>query len=45
MESELLDSTAIFRASAEVSELEWAEPMAVARLSRVNARPPRRALT
>jgi 8-oxo-dGTP diphosphatase len=44
METELLDSTAIFRASAEVSAVDWVEPTAVGQLSRLNARLLRRAL-
>lgn len=38
MQAELLDSTASFRASAEVSEVAWAEPTAVSRLNPLNAR-------
>jgi 8-oxo-dGTP diphosphatase len=38
MEAALLDPLTAFRASAEVSELAWAEPSDVARLSRFNAR-------
>jgi 8-oxo-dGTP diphosphatase len=44
MEAALLDPLTAFRASAEVSELAWAEPNDVARLSRFNARLLRRAL-
>jgi ADP-ribose pyrophosphatase YjhB (NUDIX family) len=44
METELLDSTANFRASAEVSAVDWVEPGAVGKLSRLNARLLRRAL-
>jgi ADP-ribose pyrophosphatase YjhB (NUDIX family) len=44
METELLDSTAEFRASAEVSEVEWVEPAAVGALSHMNARLLRRGL-
>jgi ADP-ribose pyrophosphatase YjhB (NUDIX family) len=38
MQTELLDSTENFRASAEVSEVAWAEPTAVSRLNPLNAR-------
>jgi hypothetical protein len=38
MHTELLDSTENFRASAEVSEVAWAEPTAVSRLNPLNAR-------
>src|SRR5207302_11272972 len=44
METELLDPTGMFRASAEVSEVDWVEPTAVGQLSRLNARLLRRAL-
>src|SRR5438105_906904 len=44
MQTELLDSTTTFRASAEVSEVDWVEPAAVGQLSRLNARLLRRAL-
>jgi 8-oxo-dGTP diphosphatase len=44
MQTELLDSTAMFRASAEVSAVDWVEPTAVGQLSRLNARLLRRAL-
>jgi 8-oxo-dGTP diphosphatase len=44
METALLDSLTAFRASAEVSELAWAEPGEVGQLSRFNARLLRRAL-
>ncbi len=44
MQTELLDSTTAFRASHEVSEVAWAEPTDVGRLSRTNARLLRRAL-
>jgi ADP-ribose pyrophosphatase YjhB (NUDIX family) len=44
METELLDSTAKFRASAEVSAVDWVEPTAVGALSGMNARLLRRAL-
>jgi 8-oxo-dGTP pyrophosphatase MutT (NUDIX family) len=44
MDTQLLDSTSAFRASAEVSDLAWAEPNEVGRLSPVNARLIRRAL-
>ena len=38
MDTQLLDATTEFRASAEVSEVAWVEPSDVGRLSRVNAR-------
>ena len=38
MDTQLLDATSEFRASAEVSEVAWVEPSDVGRLSRVNAR-------
>jgi ADP-ribose pyrophosphatase YjhB (NUDIX family) len=44
METQLLDSMSAFRASAEVSDVAWAEPSEVGRLSPVNARLLRRAL-
>ena len=44
MDTQLLDATSAFRASAEVSEVAWVEPSDVGRLSRVNARLLRRAL-
>jgi ADP-ribose pyrophosphatase YjhB (NUDIX family) len=44
MQTELLDPTASFRASAEVSEIAWAEPHKVGGLSKINARLLRRAL-
>jgi 8-oxo-dGTP diphosphatase len=44
LEAELLDPTASFRASAEVSEVAWVEPTAVEQLSPLNARLLRRAL-
>ena len=44
MDTELLDATSHFRASAEVSELAWVEPGDVRRLSPINARLLRRAL-
>jgi 8-oxo-dGTP diphosphatase len=44
METALLDSWTAFRASAEVSEVAWAEPGDVRRISGVNARLLRRAL-
>ena len=44
MDTQLLDATSEFRASAEVSEVAWVEPSDVGRLSRVNARLLRRAL-
>jgi ADP-ribose pyrophosphatase YjhB (NUDIX family) len=44
METELLDPTAGFQASAEVSEIAWAEPHQVGGLSRMNASLLRRAL-
>ena len=37
MEADLLDSTASFRASAEVSECAWMEPKAVGQLKPLNA--------
>ncbi len=45
MDTQLLDATSEFRASAEVSEVAWVEPSDVGRLSRMNARLLRRALT
>lgn len=45
MDTQLLDATSEFRASAEVSEVAWVEPSDVGRLSRVNARLLQRALT
>jgi ADP-ribose pyrophosphatase YjhB (NUDIX family) len=45
MDTELLDSAAKFRASAEVSEVDWVEPTAVGHLSPLNARLLRRALS
>jgi 8-oxo-dGTP diphosphatase len=44
METALLDPLTAFRASAEVSELAWAAPSEVGRLSGINARLLRRAL-
>jgi ADP-ribose pyrophosphatase YjhB (NUDIX family) len=44
MDAVLLDAMAAFRASAEVSEVAWAEPHEVGSLSPVNARLLRRAL-
>jgi 8-oxo-dGTP diphosphatase len=44
MEAALLDPLPAFRPSAEISEVAWAEPTDVTRLSRVNARLLRRAL-
>lgn len=44
METQLLDSTSIFRPSAEVSEFQWVEPLAARQLSRLNSRLLRRAL-
>jgi hypothetical protein len=44
METELLDSTSIVRASAEVSEFEWVDPTTMGQLSRLNARLRHRAL-
>ena len=44
MHTELVDDSARFRPSAEVSELAWVEPSEVSRLSSVNARLLRRAL-
>ena len=38
MEAELLDPTASFRASAEVSEVAWVEPRAVGQLNPLNVR-------
>ena len=38
LDTELLDPTDRFRASAEVSELAWADPTAVSRLNPLNAR-------
>ncbi len=45
MDTQLLDATSEFCASAEVSEVAWVEPSDVGRLSRMNARLLRRALT
>lgn len=44
MDTELLDPTTNFRASAEVSEVGWVEPTTVGQLSPLNARLLRRAL-
>lgn len=44
MEAELLDSTTVFHASAEVSEFAWLDPTAVGQLTHMNARLLRRAL-
>jgi|SRR5215208_5831978 ADP-ribose pyrophosphatase YjhB (NUDIX family) len=44
MDAELLDSTALFRASPEVAEVAWAEASEIGRLSPVNARLLRHAL-
>jgi ADP-ribose pyrophosphatase YjhB (NUDIX family) len=44
MDAELLDPPSDFRASAEVSEIAWAEPNKVGGLSHVNARLLRRVL-
>jgi ADP-ribose pyrophosphatase YjhB (NUDIX family) len=38
MHTELLDPVAAFRASAEVSELDWVEPAEVGKLAPINAR-------
>ena len=38
MQADLLDSTADFRRSAEVSEIAWVDPARVAELSRINRR-------
>jgi 8-oxo-dGTP diphosphatase len=45
MDTQLLDATSQFRASAEVSEVAWVEPSDVGSLSGLNARLLRRALT